>query len=93
MASIWSEENRFRKWLDVELAVCKAHCELGTIPEKSMSKIEELADFDVEEIHKKEEETQHEVIAFLNVLQERIGKESRFIHVGLTSSDVMDTAT
>ena len=93
MASIWSEENRFRKWLDVELAVCKAHCELGTIPEKSMSKIEELADFDVEEIHKKEEETQHEVIAFLNVLQERIGKESRFIHVGLTSSDIMDTAT
>ncbi len=93
MTEIWSDQNRFKKWLDVELAVCEAQTDLGVIPQKSMAKIKELAGFDLESIWKKEEETHHEVVAFLNVLQERIGKDSRFIHMGLTSSDIMDTAT
>jgi len=93
MTEIWGEENRFRKWLDIELAVCEAQAELGAIPQKSIDKIKELAGFELSEILAKEEETHHEVVAFLNVLQERIGKDSRFIHMGLTSSDIMDTAT
>ncbi len=95
MSEIWSQKNRFRKWLDIELAVCKAHHEMGAITQKAIEKIEELADLeiDIDKIAEREAETHHEVIAFLNVLQEEIGKESRFIHMGLTSSDVMDTAT
>jgi len=93
MASIWSPEYRFRKWLDVEIAVCEALHEQGEIPEKSLEKIKEKADFSLEEIHKKEEENHHEVIAFLQVVQKKVGKDARYIHAGLTSSDVMDTAT
>lgn len=93
MANIWSPENRFRKWLNIELAVCEALAEIGEIPEKSLAKIKEKADFDIEDILKKEKENHHEVLAFLQVVQKNIGKDSRFVHMGLTSSDVMDTAT
>ncbi|MCK5832412.1 adenylosuccinate lyase [bacterium] len=93
MTEIWSDQNRFQKWLDVELAACEAQAELGAIPQKAMAKIREGVSFDLEAIRKKEEETHHEVVAFLNVVQKNVGKDSRFIHMGLTSSDVMDTAT
>lgn len=92
MAEVWSEENRFRKWLDVELAVCEVQHEKGLIKKKSYDKIFEKADFTLEDILKNEEKNHHEVIAFLNVLQKNIGKESRYIHYGLTSNDVIDTA-
>jgi len=93
MAKIWSLENRFQKWLDIELAVCEVQQEIGIVPEKAFKKIKEKASFTIKDILKKEEETHHEMVAFLNTLQKNIGKESRFIHLGLTSSDVMDTAT
>lgn len=93
MANIWSQEYRFRKWLDVEIAVCEALNEKEIIPDKSLAKIKEKADFKLEDILKKEKENHHEVLAFLQVLQKNIGKDSRFVHMGLTSSDIMDTAT
>ncbi len=93
MAKIWSQDYRFRKWLDVEIAVCEALNEQEIIPDKSLAKIKEKADFKLEDILKKEKENHHEVLAFLQVIQKNIGKESRFVHMGLTSSDIMDTAT
>ncbi len=93
MANIWSQEYRFRKWLEVEVAVCEALGEQGEIPEKSLAKIKEKADFKLEDILKKEKENHHEVLAFLQVVQKNVGKEARFVHMGLTSSDIMDTAT
>ena len=79
MAGIWSQEYRFRKWLEVEIAVCEALHEQGEIPEKSLDKIKEKADFSLEEILKKEKENHHEVIAFLQVIQKKIGKAYRTI--------------
>jgi len=92
MADIFSEKTRFNKWLDVELAVCEARKELGELNEKVYEKIKGKAEIDIEQIQQREAETHHELVAFLDVLQKNIGKESRFIHLGMTSSDVMDTA-
>ncbi len=89
---IWSLENKFRKWLDVELAVCEAWHRLGVIPEKEMQEIREKAGFDVDRILEIEETTKHDVIAFLTCVEERVGPASRFIHLGCTSSDIVDTA-
>ncbi|MBI4851755.1 MAG: adenylosuccinate lyase [Acidobacteria bacterium] len=92
MGAIWTEENRFRKWLDVELAVCEVHAQMGTIPESALSIIKQKANFDVKRIAEIEEITKHDVIAFTTSLAEFVGPESRYIHFGLTSSDVVDTA-
>lgn len=92
MAAIWNEDNKFQKWLDVELAACKAHVVLGNIPEKDYQSIKENAAFDSQRISEIELEVQHDVIAFLTCLAEKIGPSSRFVHLGLTSSDVVDTA-
>lgn len=89
---IWSLENKFRKWLDVELAVCEAWHRLGVIPEKEMNEIREKAAFDVDRILEIEEVTKHDVIAFLTSVEEKVGPASRFIHLGCTSSDIVDTA-
>ncbi|MEZ0262002.1 MAG: adenylosuccinate lyase [Alphaproteobacteria bacterium] len=92
MAAIWEPENRFRIWLEVELLACEAQAELGVIPKDAPAKIRKKADFDVERIDTIEREVKHDVIAFLTSVGEHVGKESRFIHVGMTSSDVLDTS-
>lgn len=92
MGSLWSEENKFQKWLDVELAVCEVHAELGTIPREALEQIKSRAKFSVARINEIERTTNHDVIAFTTNLAESIGDAARFVHFGLTSSDVVDTA-
>ena len=92
MAAIWEPENRFRIWLDVEIAACEAWNKLGRIPDEALSTIKEKADFDVGRIDKIEEEVKHDVIAFLTSVSEKVGPDSRYIHMGMTSSDVLDTS-
>ncbi|HEX8069934.1 MAG TPA: adenylosuccinate lyase [Pyrinomonadaceae bacterium] len=92
MGALWSEQNRFQKWLDVELAVCEVHAERGTIPREALVEIKARARFDVARIHEIEKTTDHDVIAFTTALAENIGAAARFVHYGLTSSDVVDTA-
>ncbi len=92
MREIWSEENKFRKWLEVEIAACEAWAALGNIPREAMVKIKRKAAFDIKRINEIEKETQHDLIAFLTSVAEKVGPESRFIHMGMTSYDVEDTA-
>src|SRR5216683_1215576 len=92
MGALWSEENKFQKWLEVELAVCEVHAEMGTIPRDALAQIKARAKFSVERINEIEKTTNHDVIAFTTNLAENIGEASRFVHYGLTSSDVVDTA-
>lgn len=92
MKRIWSDENRFQKWLEVELAVCEAWTEEGRIPAEAMETIRKRAGFDLERIAEIESSTHHDVIAFVSSVAEKIGPEGRFVHLGLTSSDVVDTA-
>jgi len=92
MREIWSEENKFRKWLEVELAACEAWASLGKIPREALVKIKRRANFDLKRISEIEKETQHDLIAFLTSVAEKVGKESRYIHMGMTSYDVEDTA-
>jgi adenylosuccinate lyase len=92
MGAIWTEENRFRKWLEVELAACQANAEAGVIPMEAVEVIRRKAAFSVERIHELEKITDHDVIAFTTNLAENIGPEARWVHYGLTSSDVVDTA-
>jgi len=92
MGAIWTEENRFRKWLDVEIAACEANAEAGNIPAAAVAVIREKAAFSVERIHELEKTLDHDVIAFTTNLAENIGPEARWVHYGLTSSDVVDTA-
>src|ERR1043166_4040462 len=92
MGAIWTEQNRFQKWLDVEIAACEVHAEMGTIPAEAVEVIKRKARFDVTRINEIERTTRHDVIAFTTALAENIGPDSRFVHYGLTSSDVVDTA-
>ncbi len=92
MARIWSEENKYQKWLDVEIAVCEVLAEKGQVPADALSEIKEKATFSITRIHEIEEVTRHDVIAFLSSVAESVGEASRFIHLGLTSTDVVDTA-
>ncbi len=92
MAKVWEPTNKFQKWLDVEIAACEAHAELGTIPAEAVKIIKTKAKFSVDRIDEIEKTTNHDVIAFLTNVAENVGEESRFIHLGLTSSDVVDTA-
>src|SRR3989454_8249087 len=92
MGALWSEETKFQKWLDVEIAVCEVHAEMGTIPREALDQIKTRAKFSVERINEIEKTTDHDVIAFTTNLAESIGEASRFVHYGLTSSDVVDTA-
>jgi adenylosuccinate lyase len=92
MAKLWSLENKFQKWLEVELAVCDAWAELGEIPPESLKTIKEKAGFDLKRIEEIEATVKHDVIAFLQSVAEKVGPDSRYIHKGLTSSDVVDTA-
>lgn len=92
MGALWSEENKFQKWLDVELAVCEVHAERGTIPADALEQIKSRARFSVARINEIERTTDHDLIAFTTNLAESIGEAARFVHYGLTSSDVVDTA-
>jgi len=92
LQEIWSDENRYRKWLDVEIAACEAWAKLGKIPKKSLETIRRKAGFSVERIDEIEAATRHDVIAFVSCVAEHVGDDARFIHMGLTSSDVLDTA-
>jgi adenylosuccinate lyase len=92
MGALWSEETRFQKWLDVEIAVCEVHAEMGTIPREALTQIKSRAKFSVARINEIEKTTDHDVIAFTTNLAESIGEAARFVHYGLTSSDVVDTA-
>jgi adenylosuccinate lyase len=92
MGSLWSLQNKFQKWLDVEVAVCEVHAEDGIIPQDALAEIKEKAAFTVERVNEIEKTTDHDVIAFTTNLAENIGTSARFVHYGLTSSDVVDTA-
>ncbi|MBN2432865.1 MAG: adenylosuccinate lyase [Acidobacteria bacterium] len=92
MTALWSDEIKFRKWLDVELAVCRVLARRGVIPADSLARIEERAGFDTVRIYEIEEVTHHDVVAFTTAVAEKVGEDSRYIHYGLTSTDVVDTA-
>jgi adenylosuccinate lyase len=91
MAAIWSEEAKLARWLEVEIAVCRAWAERGVIPAEDLATIEERAGFSVERTREIERTTNHDVVAFLTDVAERVGPSSRWIHYGMTSSDVLDT--
>ena len=92
MASLWKPENRYRAWLEVEILACEANSRLGLIPAKSLANIKKKADFSVKRIDELERIVKHDVIAFLTAVGEKVGPDSRYIHLGLTSSDVLDTS-
>ncbi len=92
MARIWSDENRFATWLRVEILVCEALAKRGRIPEAALRRIKRRARFDMKRIEEIEKEVKHDVVAFLTSVAENVGRDSRYIHMGLTSSDVIDTA-
>ncbi|MCA9801040.1 MAG: adenylosuccinate lyase, partial [Cyanobacteria bacterium HKST-UBA02] len=92
MGALWEEEAKYQSWLDVEIAVCKAQVELGSIPAEAVQEIEKKARFDIPRILEIEKDVKHDVIAFLTNVNENVGDAGRFIHLGMTSSDVLDTA-
>ncbi len=92
MGRIWEQENRYRQWLNVELAVVAAMSQLGQIPSQAAQEIADKADFDVDRIDEIEREVHHDVIAFLTSVAEHVGDSARYIHLGLTSSDILDTS-
>jgi len=92
MTKIWSPENRYQKWLDVEILACEAMAKLGKIPKSALKNIKRNVSIKVERIDEIEKTTKHDVISFLTSLTEKVGEDGRFIHMGLTSSDVLDTA-
>lgn len=91
MAAVWSEENKLKKWLEVEILACEAWAELGVIPKESARTIRDKAGFSIERVLEIEKITKHDVVAFVSNVAEYVGPDARFIHLGLTSSDVLDT--
>ncbi len=92
MADLWSEESKFQSWLDVELAACAAWSEIGAIPPEDVEVLYDEAGFDVDRIKEIEKETKHDVVAFTRAVSETLGEEKKWVHYGLTSTDVVDTA-
>ncbi|MDL2315765.1 adenylosuccinate lyase [Desulfovibrio sp. OttesenSCG-928-A18] len=92
MGALWTLRRRLDAWLEVEIAVCEAWNRLGVIDDENMALIREKADFDLERVLEIEERTRHDVIAFLSAVEEKVGPAARFIHLGCTSSDIVDTA-
>ena len=92
MSAIWTPENRYQKWLDIEIFACEALARRGEIPKASLRKIKAKAGFDVARIDEIEKTTKHDIIAFLTSVTEKVGEDGRFIHMGLTSSDILDTS-
>ncbi len=92
MTAIWTEKNKFDAWLKVEILACEAWSELGEIPKEDVKKLWENASFDIERIYEIEQETHHDVVAFTRAVSETLGEEKKWVHYGLTSTDVVDTA-
>jgi adenylosuccinate lyase len=92
MGQLWTQENKFKTWLQVEILACEALAELGKIPREAVNRIRERAKFDVKRMEEIEKEVRHDMIAFLTNVGESVGEDARYIHLGLTSSDVIDTA-
>ena len=92
MGAIWTEENRFKAWLEVEILACEAWAELGVIPKEDVKLLRENASFDIDRIAEIEVETRHDVVAFTRAVSETLGEERKWVHYGLTSTDVVDTA-
>ena len=92
MAAIWTLENKFKKWLEIEIYACEAWAELNVIPKAAVERLRERASFSVERILELEAVTRHDVVAFTRCVAESLGDESKYLHYGLTSSDVVDTA-
>ena len=92
MGAIWTEENKYRAWLEVEILACEAWAELAEIPWEDVRRIREKASFDVQRIKEIEAETRHDVVAFTRAVAETLGPERKWVHYGLTSTDVVDTA-
>ncbi|MEI3610336.1 adenylosuccinate lyase [Pseudogracilibacillus sp. SO10305] len=92
LGAIWTEENKYKAWLEVEVLACEAWAELGHIPKEDVQAIREKASFDIERIYEIEQETRHDVVAFTRTVSESLGEERKWVHYGLTSTDVVDTA-
>lgn len=92
MGAIWTDENRYQAWLEVETLACEAWSELGEIPKEDVAKIRENATFDIDRILEIEKQTRHDVVAFTRAVSESLGEERKWVHYGLTSTDVVDTA-
>ncbi|MGE7843241.1 adenylosuccinate lyase [Lysinibacillus sp. NPDC093712] len=92
MGAIWTEQNKYQAWLEVEILACEAWAEIGDIPKEDVAKIRENASFDVNRILEIEKETRHDVVAFTRAVSETLGTERKWVHYGLTSTDVVDTA-
>ena len=92
MGAIWTDENKYNAWLEVEILACEAWAEIGDIPKEDVAKIRKDASFSVERILEIEEETRHDVVAFTRAVSETLGEERKWVHYGLTSTDVVDTA-
>ena len=91
MGGIWEDQNKYRIWLEIEILACEAQAELGLIPKEAVKAIREKASFNIARIEEIEQEVKHDVIAFLTNVSEHVGSDSRYIHLGMTSSDVLDT--
>ncbi|MER2234692.1 MAG: lyase family protein, partial [Leuconostoc mesenteroides] len=94
MGAIWTEENKFKAWLEVEILACEAWAEIGVIPKEDVVKLRENASFNMDRIYEIEQETRHDVVAFTRAVSETpaLGDEKKWVHYGLTSTDVVDTA-
>ncbi|API91441.1 adenylosuccinate lyase [Virgibacillus pantothenticus] len=92
MGAIWTEENKFKAWLEVEILACEAWSELGVIPKEDVQKLRANASFHIDRIYEIEQETRHDVVAFTRAVSETLGEEKKWVHYGLTSTDVVDTA-
>jgi len=92
MAKIWEEQNKFRKWLEIEVAICEAYAELSLIPQEDFKVIQEKACFDVNRINEIEKRTKHDVVACIESISEFVGPSAKYIHMGITSSDILDTS-
>ena len=92
MGNIWTEQNKYQAWLEVEILADEAWAELGEIPKEDVQKIREHASFDIDRILEIEKSTRHDVVAFTRAVSETLGEESKWVHYGLTSTDVVDTA-
>ena len=92
MGAIWTDENKYNAWLEVEILACEAWAEIGDIPKEDVAKIRKDASFSVDRILEIEEETRHDVVAFTRAVSETLGEERKWVHYGLTSTDVVDTA-
>ena len=92
MGNVWSEKRKLEIMLQIEILTCEAMCKLGQIPKKSLEKIKKNAKFDIDEVKRLEEKTKHDIVAFINNVGQSLGAEARYLHMGLTSSDLLDTA-